>query len=346
FRQIRYYAIYFPVIDFLGSFSLALIIVYGGRQLLHDQQALGTPADIGMFFAYVQWSERLYGPIRALADRYNLLLEAMASSERVFELLDTPEEVVNKPDAMVADGLDGAVEFKDVWFAYEPGQWVLKNISLSIRPGERVAIVGHTGAGKSTFINLLSRFYDVQRGSISVDGLDVRDYEKRSLRRNIGVVLQDVFLFNGSVEHNIRLGDKALDENRMRACAQYVNAAPFIERLPEQYGYDVGERGCNMSTGQRQLVAFARALAHDPRILVLDEATSSVDPETEALIQDAITKLMEGRTSIVIAHRLSTIQHADRIIVMHHGEIRETGTHQDLLAQRGLYYKLYRLQYK
>jgi len=223
---------------------------------------------------------------------------------------------------------------------------VLKGVNLRIAPGERIAIVGHTGAGKTTFINLLSRFYDVQRGGIKVDGIDVRDYDKTSLRRNIGVVLQDVFLFSGSIEDNIRLGNKEMDERKMRDCARHGNAAQFIERLPGGYRYNVGERGCNISTGQRQLLAFARALAHDPQILVLDEATSSVDTETEALIQDAIGKLMEGRTSIVIAHRLSTVQHADRIVVMHHGEIREIGTHQELLARRGIYYRLYQLQYR
>jgi len=354
FRQIKYFAMYFPVIDFLGSLSFALIILYGGNQLLKLQLLTGGPADIGIFFAYVQWSERLYGPIRALADRYNLLLEAMASSERVFELLDTPEEIANPPDPLGADQLEGAVEFKDVWFAYDTDpqmdankrEWILKGINLSIAPGERVAIVGHTGAGKTTFINLLSRFYDVQRGAITIDGIDVRNYEKSSLRKNIGIVLQDVFLFSGTVGYNIRLGSHELSEERVRACAEYVNAAPFIERLPSRYDYDVGERGCNISTGQRQLLAFARALAHNPRILVLDEATSSVDTETEVLIQDAIGKLMRDRTSIVIAHRLSTVQHADRIIVMHHGEIREMGTHQELLAKKGLYHRLYQLQYK
>ncbi len=353
FRQVKYYAYYFPVVDFLGSLSLALIILYGGRQILHLQVLTGGPADVGVFFAYVQWSERLYGPIRALADRYNLLLEAMASSERVFELLDTPEDLPDKPDAVVAERLEGAVEFKDVWFAYdetpnEKGQvpWVLKGVNLTIAPGERVAIVGYTGAGKTTFINLLSRFYDVQRGSICVDGIDVRDYEKASLRRNIGVVLQDVFLFSGTIAHNIRLGNTDFDDARMRACAEHVNAARFIDKLPHGYEYDVGERGCNISTGQRQLLAFARTLAHDPRILILDEATSSVDTETEGLIQDAIAKLMANRTSIVIAHRLSTVQHADRIVVMHHGEIREMGAHQELLARRGIYYTLYQLQYK
>jgi len=345
FNQIEYYARYFPIIDFLGSLSLALIILYGGRQILSSQSVMGA-ADIGMFFAYVQWSERLYGPIRALADRYNLLLEAMASSQRVFELLDTPEEIADKPDCVPVTQIEGRVEFRDVWFGYEPDRWVIKGLNLSIAPGEHVAIVGHTGASKSTIMNLLSRFYDVQRGAVRIDGRDVRDYDKSSLRRQIGVVLQDVFLFSGSIEHNIRLGDPSLTNERIRACAEYVNAARFIERMPGGYAYNVGERGGNLSTGQRQLIAFARTLAFDPRILVLDEATSSVDPETEALIQDAIAKLMLGRTSIVVAHRLSTIQHADRIVVMHHGEIREVGSHQELLARRGLYYTLYRLQYK
>ena len=351
-RQIRYYAMYFPVVDFLGSLSTGLIILFGGNYILQTHTLTGAPADIGMFFAYVQWAERLYGPVRALADKYNMLLEAMASSERVFELLDTPEEIADKPGAIVAAQLQGSVTFKDVSFTYDDPveqknpRWILKGINLEIAPGERIAIVGHTGAGKTTFINLLSRFYDIQRGAILVDGVDVRDYKKTSLRRSIGVVLQDVFLFSGTIEHNIRLGSPNLDAERVRACAEHVNAARFIEALPEKYDYNVGERGCNLSTGQRQLLAFARALAHDPRILVLDEATSSVDTETEMLIQDAITKLMAGRTSIVIAHRLSTVQHADRILVMHHGEIREMGTHQELLARRGLYYTLYQLQYK
>jgi len=345
FRQVHYYAVYFPVVDFLGAVSLALIIYYGGLQILRAE-GLQSAANIGMFFAYVQWSERLYGPIRALADRFNLILEAMASSHRVFELLDTPEDIANKPGALPAPRLRGDVQFQGTWFAYEQPQWVLRDIDLAIRPGERIAVVGHTGAGKSSLINVLTRFYDIQRGAVLVDGVDVRDYQKESLRRQIGVVLQDVFLFNGTIENNIRLGNEELDFERVRACAEYVNAAPFIERLPGGYQYVVGERGGNISTGQRQLLAFARVLAHDPAILVLDEATSSIDPETEALIQDAIGKLMEARTSIVIAHRLSTVQHADRIVVMHHGEIREVGTHQELLAQRGLYHTLYQLQYR
>lgn len=346
FRQVHYFAIYFPVVDFLGALSIALIILLGGRQMLAYQSALTGVATIGMLNAYVQWADRMYGPIRALADKYNLLQGAMASSERVFELLDTSEEIVNRTGARICTRIEGNIEFRNVWFAYEPGQWVLKDVSFRIAPGERVAIVGYTGAGKTTLANLLNRFYDVQQGAIFIDGVDVRDYDMDSLRRNIGMVLQDVFLFSESIEDNIRLGNEALSSARIRECAALVNAAKFIERLPEAYAYEVGERGGNVSTGQRQLIAFARTLAHDPHVLLLDEATSSVDTETEGLIQDAIATLMQGRTSIVIAHRLSTVQRSDRIIVMHHGELREMGTHQELLAKRGIYHALYQLQYK
>ena len=352
FRQIRNFAVYMPAVDFLSTLTTALIILSCGLAILalgHEETGY---ASVGTMFAFVFLAERCYGPIRALADRYNLLLEAMASSERVFQLLDVPEDIPNRPDAAPADGIRGHIDFEHVWFAYEDEpetgapSWVLKDIDTTIAPGERVAIVGHTGAGKSTFINLLSRFYDVQQGSIRVDGRDVRDYDKAALRRHIGVVLQDVFLFNGTIEENIRLGDDRMSGEWVRQCAAHVNASPFIERLPEGYAYAVGERGCNLSTGQRQLLAFARTLAHNPRILVLDEATSSVDTETERFIQDAIVKLMADRTSIVIAHRLSTVQHADRILVMHHGRFREEGAHQELLAQDGLYRTLYELQYK
>lgn len=359
-RQVRNYALYFPAIEFLGTLSLSLIILFCGVRILHanpDATAANMVtghASYGTMFAFVFLADHFFGPIRSLADRYNLLLEAMASSERVFALLDTQPEIQDKPEAVVCDRLRGAVEFDQVWFSYagENGEmpkqedWVLKGIDLSIAPGERVAIVGHTGAGKSTIIGLLSRFYDIQRGTIRVDGIDVRDYAQVALRRRIGVVLQDVFLFSGSIEDNIRLGDTDMPMERVRECAEHVNAGKFIAKAPGGYQYHVGERGNNLSTGERQLLAFARTLAHDPDILVLDEATSSVDTETEALIQDAIGKLMEGRTSIVIAHRLSTVQHANRIVVMHHGEIREMGTHQELLAKGGLYRTLYELQYK
>ncbi len=346
YRQVRNFAVYFPTVDALGMASVALIILFGGYQMLQGVAIAGGTASVGMLYAYVQWAERMFSPVRALADRYNMLQEAMASSERIFHLLDTEEEVQDKEDAVVPEHIDGHVTFENVWFAYEDSNWVLRDVNIDIAPGERLAIVGHTGAGKTTFTSLLSRFYDIQHGRILVDGVDVRDYAQAALRANIGVVLQDVFLFSGTIRHNIKLGSKEMSDAWMRSCADYVNAHRFIERLPGQYDYDVGERGCNLSTGQRQLIAFARTLAHEPRILMLDEATSSIDTETEALIQDAIHKLMENRTAIVIAHRLSTVQHADRIVVMHHGEIREMGTHQELIAQRGLYYRLYRLQYK
>lgn len=346
FRQVYYYATYFSLVDFFGTLTMALVVLFIGWRLFDLDFSQAAGASVGTLFAYIQWAERLFRPIRALSERYNMLLEAMASSERVFHLLDTPEEIQDRQDAVPVDDIKGRVEFDHVWFAYEDENWVLRDVSFTIEPGQDIAVVGHTGAGKTTLINLLTRFYDIQKGSIRIDGVDVRDYRQSDLRRAIGIVLQDVFLFSGTIEHNIRLGADDLPMERIRECAERVNAAHFIERRHDGYAYDVGERGQNLSTGERQLVAFARALAHDPRILVLDEATSSVDTETEALIQDGLENLMEGRTSVVIAHRLSTIEHADRILVMHHGELRESGTHQELLARGGLYYTLYELQYK
>ena len=344
-RQVRNFAIYFPTVDFLSTFAVALIIWYGGRQIVGDTVPY-TGASFGMLLAFVQYTERLFQPVKAIADRYNLLLEAMASSERIFQLLDTPEDIKNPPEPVRPDPIEGRIEFREVTFGYDPEQPVLTDFSLHIEPGEKVAIVGHTGAGKTTLTALLSRFYDVQTGGVYIDGIDVRRWDKDYLRRNIGMVLQDVFLFSGTVEQNIRLGDETMSPEWVRDCAEYVNAAKFIERLPGQYDFNVGERGVNLSTGQRQLLAFARTLAHRPRIMVLDEATSSVDTETEHLIQDAIQKLMEDRTAIVVAHRLSTIQNADRIVVMHHGHIAEMGSHRELLAMGGLYHTLYQLQYQ
>ena len=346
FRTVRYYALYFPAVDFLGAFGIALVLGYGGYEILQEQSLGASSATLGMIYAYMQWAERMFGPIRSLADKYNLLQAAMASSERIFQLLDSAPDLTSKPGAIVPPKFNGHIEFDHVWFAYEEEDWVLKDVSFTVAPGESVAVVGHTGAGKTTLAALLSRFYDVQRGAIRIDGVDIREYDLTALRKQIGVVLQDVFLFSGSIEHNIRLGDPDMTMDDVEACARHVNAASFIERQPGRYQYDVGERGGNLSTGQRQLLAFARTLAHRPQILVLDEATSSVDTETEGLIQDAIATLMKGRTSLVIAHRLSTVQHASRIVVMHHGEVREIGTHQELLAERGLYYTLYRLQYR
>jgi ATP-binding cassette subfamily B multidrug efflux pump len=308
---------------------------------------------IGTVMAFLQFNEMFWRPIRDLSEKYNVMQTAMASSERVFRLLDDRTKVSDLPDARSLPSARGGIAFRNVWFSYTPPQgeerqpeWVLRNVSFSIREGETVAIVGHTGAGKTTIINLLARFYDVQQGEILIDGVDIRSVRQADLRRHMAVVLQDVFLFSGDIASNIGLGDPAITEERIRAAARVVGADRFIEQLPGGYHAEVKERGATLSVGQKQLISFARSLAFDPRILVLDEATSSVDTETESLIQEAIRKLLRGRTSIVIAHRLSTIQSADKILVMHKGEIREQGTHQELLALGGLYYRLYQLQYK
>ncbi|HVG21450.1 MAG TPA: ATP-binding cassette domain-containing protein, partial [Blastocatellia bacterium] len=284
-------------------------------------------------------------PISDISEKYNILQSAMASSERIFKMLDEPVTIKSPDDSVRIGRARGRIEFRNVWFAYKNEDWVLKDISFVVEPGERVAFVGHTGAGKTTITNLLLRFYDVQRGQVLLDGVDVRELDLEELRANFSIVLQDVFLFSGDVASNIRLGNDRITDEQLRAAAREVHADDFIRRLPNGYQTELRERGAGLSVGQKQLISFARALAFDPRVLILDEATSSIDTETEILIRDAVERLMEGRTSIVIAHRLSTIQSVDKIVVMHKGEIREVGTHQDLLQERGLYWRLYRLQF-
>ena len=373
------YAVYYPVVEILSSIAVACIIWFGGLDVIRRVTTLGV------LVAFMQYAQRFFRPIQDLSEKYNILQSAMASSERVFKLLDTPVEITSPAVTKTPTG-PGRIEFDHVWFAYrnipiemdttthvgtglrpvqaerssaeqdgdgrphasvttEP-DWVLRDVSITIEPGETIAIVGHTGAGKTTLISLLMRFYDVQKGAIRIDGVDVKDMDLGELRRRYGVVLQDPFLFTGTVEGNIRLGTGWIEDEDVERAAEDVNIADFIRTLPRGFKEEVRERGSTLSTGQKQLISFARALAHDPKILILDEATSSVDTETEFRVRDALSRMVEGRTSLIIAHRLSTIQRADKIIVMHKGKVREIGTHQQLLAQRGIYYKLYQLQYK
>ncbi len=346
-KSIFYYALFYPGVDLIGAIAVGLIIWYAGLE------TLGGTLTIGTVMAFLQFNEMFWRPIRDLSEKYNIMQTAMASSERVFRLLDDRTLVEDRSDPVELLTVKGAIEFRHVWFTYNPapdGQqtsdWVLQDVSFTINPGETVAFVGHTGAGKTTIISLLARFYDIQRGEILVDGVNIAQVRQADLRRHIALVLQDVFLFSGDIRSNIGLGNEAISDERIRAAAKVVGAQRFIEKMPGQYLEEVKERGATLSVGQKQLISFARALAVHPRILILDEATSSVDTETEQLIQNAIKKLLHGRTSIVIAHRLSTIQSAAKIIVMHKGRVREMGTHQELLAQGGLYYKLYQLQYK
>jgi ATP-binding cassette subfamily B protein len=339
-RAIFYYAVYFPAVELITAVGVALIIWYGGGQVVAGALSLGA------LIAFLQYSQRFYQPLSDLSEKYNILQAAMASSERIFRLLDREVEIVSPPDAYAPQSVEGAIEFDRVGFRYLPDEPVLEEVSFRVAPGETVAVVGHTGAGKTTLTNLLLRFYDVEAGAVRVDGVDVRDWDLGALRRGIGMVLQDVFLFSGTLADNIRLGSAAIDEARVRWAAAEVHALPFNERQPDGFATVVRERGAGLSVGQKQLVAFARALAFDPRILILDEATSSIDTETEQLIQRALERLLAGRTSLVIAHRLSTVQRADRILVMHKGRVREQGTHQELLARRGIYHRLYQLQYK
>jgi len=320
--------------------AVAIILYRGGVMALTGSVTIGTA------IAFISYSQRFFRPIQDLSDKYNILQAAMASAERIFKLLDTPVAIADPERPVRADRHQGRIEFREASFAYRDHHRVIEKVSFTIEPGETVAVVGHTGAGKTTLTNLLLRFYDVQEGEILFDGVNIRDLLLRDLRQNFGLVLQDPFLFTGNIAGNIRMGTNGISLEKIRDAARQVNILEFIESLPSGFEEPVKERGATLSVGQKQLLSFARALAHDPRVLILDEATSSVDPETESLIRDALRHLLENRTSLVIAHRLSTIQNASKIVVMHKGHVRELGTHQELLARRGIYYKLYELQYK
>ena len=355
------YALYYPAVEILSSVAIAMILWRGGVG------AIGGTVTIGVIGAFIQYAQRFFRPIQDLSEKFNILQAAMTACERIFKLLDTPSQIVSPQKSRAGDG-SNQIEFRNVWFTYQEMsdeerawmatasdtelaarteiEWILKDVSFVVEPGETVAIVGHTGAGKTTLTSLMMRFYDVTRGAILLDGVDVREHDLEALRKHFAVVLQDPYLFSGTITENIRLGADEIDDKRMRQAAQDVNVLDFIESLPKQFDEPVIERGNSLSTGQKQLVNFARALAFDPQILILDEATSSVDTDTELKIRMALEKMIAGRTSVLIAHRLSTVQRADTILVMHKGQLREQGNHQELLAHRGIYYKLYQLQYR
>jgi len=340
------YALFYPAVEFLSFATIALIYWAGGNRIFHGTLTLGV------LTAFTMYAQRFFRPIQDLSEKFNILQSAMAASERIFKLLDEPVKVESDPNAVPLVNPRGEIEFRNVWFSYrdvpEPADedWVLRDVSFRIDPGQSFAIVGHTGAGKTTLISLLLRFYDIQRGQILLDGKDIRTIELQDLRRQFGIVLQDPFLFTGTIETNIRLGTPGIDRSAVESAIEQIGLGEFICSLPEGVASSVNERGSTLSVGQRQLINFARALAHNPRFLILDEATSSVDTKTELQIRDAVNRLLSGRTALVIAHRLSTIQHADRILVFHKGRLREQGDHQALLAQHGIYYRLYQLQYK
>ncbi|UII35086.1 ABC transporter ATP-binding protein/permease [Fulvivirga ulvae] len=341
-KSVLYYSVYFPVAEIISAAGIGLLVWYGAKGVLHEAV---TGITMGKLIAFIMYIQMFFRPIRMIADRFNTLQLGIVSSSRILKLLDNDEHIPNN-GSHAPDHIEGAVEFDKVWFAYNENDYVLKNISFSVKPGETLALVGATGAGKSSIINLLNRFYDINRGTIKVDGESISSYELGALRSKIGVVLQDVFLFSDTILKNITLGNENISEEQVLHAADLVGARRFIERLPGRLDYNVMERGSTLSVGQRQLISFVRAMVYDPKILVLDEATSSVDTETEELIQQAIDKMMKGRTSIVIAHRLSTIQKADKIIVLDKGEIKEVGNHEELLSQNGYYTQLHKMQYK
>ncbi|HOP06511.1 MAG TPA: ABC transporter ATP-binding protein [candidate division Zixibacteria bacterium] len=340
FRSIYYYAVFFPTVEVIGALSLALLLYYGGFQI---EAGLLT---FGELVAFIQLVERFYRPIRDLSEKYNILQASMASSERIFRLLDTPPAFDGPKEDVATGEFKGRIEFENVWFAYNENEWVLKDVSFTVEPGEKVAIVGATGAGKTSLMSLLYRFYDYQKGSIRIDGVDIKNWPVDRLRSHLALVLQDVYLFSGDYAANVRLRNETITDDQVRTALSRVGFDRFLTEAPDGIHTRVRERGATLSTGQKQLLSFARSLAHNPDILILDEATSSVDTETELLIQSALDELLKGRTSIVIAHRLSTIEKADKIIVLHHGQLREMGKHHELLQQRGIYYRLYQMQYK
>ncbi len=339
------FALFYPAVEFIGVVAIIVSFWYGGLK------SLAGLVSVGVLFAFMQWSQRFFQPIQDLSEKFNILQSAMAASERIFKLLDEPLPA-GLSGGLPLSEVRGEIEFRNVWFAYNGGanpaedDWILRDVSFRVRPGQTMAIVGHTGAGKTTTIQLLLRFYDIQRGQILLDGTDIREFSVQDLRRQFGIVLQDPFLFTGTLESNVRLGTAGVTRQAVESALREVGLGPFLDSLPQGLDTLVTERGATFSVGQRQLVSFARALAHNPHFLILDEATSSVDTKTEMMIREALDRLLTGRTSIVIAHRLSTIQNADRILVFHKGRLREQGTHQELLGQRGIYYRLYQLQYK